>query len=111
MKYLGAINDTTDSKDVVTVEWVNKKLANYSPSGGTSSPVKSVDGMTGDVVTSAVQYIAQSLSDEEQIQARSNIGAGTSSFSGSYNDLTDKPVIPTVADVLAALPTWTGGSY
>lgn len=91
MKYLGAINDTADSKDVVTVEWVNKKLANYSPSGGTSSPVKSVDGMTGDVVTSAVQYITQSLSEEEQIQARNNIGAGTSSFSGSYNDLTDKP--------------------
>ena len=27
--------------------------------------------------------------------ARSAIGAGTSSFSGSYNDLSDKPVIPT----------------
>lgn len=29
-------------------------------------------------------------------QARQNLGAGTSDFSGSYNDLTDKPDIPTV---------------
>lgn len=39
----------------------------------------------------AVQYTAQSLSNEQKAQARTNIGAGTSSFSGSYNDLTDKP--------------------
>lgn len=31
-------------------------------------------------------------------QARANIGAGTSNFSGSYNDLSDKPMIPTVPD-------------
>ena len=39
----------------------------------------------------AVQYTTQSLSNEQKAQARTNIGAGTSSFSGSYNDLTDKP--------------------
>lgn len=39
----------------------------------------------------AVQYTSQSLSNEQKAQARTNIGAGTSSFSGSYNDLTDKP--------------------
>lgn len=39
----------------------------------------------------AVQYTAQTLSNEQKAQARANIGAGTSSFSGSYNDLTDKP--------------------
>lgn len=42
----------------------------------------------------AVQYVAQSLTDEQKAQARTNIGAGTSSFSGSYNDLADKPTIP-----------------
>jgi len=36
----------------------------------------------------------QGLTDTEKSNARSNIGAGTSSFSGSYNDLTDKPTIP-----------------
>lgn len=39
----------------------------------------------------AVLYIKQNLSDEQKTQARKNIGAGTSSFSGSYNDLDDKP--------------------
>lgn len=42
----------------------------------------------------AVLYTEQSLTDEQKAQARENIGAGTSSFSGSYNDLTDKPTIP-----------------
>lgn len=41
---------------------------------------------------SAVKYTtSQDLTDAQRQQARTNIGAGTSSFSGSYNDLTDKP--------------------
>ena len=44
----------------------------------------------------AVSTVAsQGLSDTEKSNARANIGAGTSSFSGSYNDLTNKPTIPT----------------
>ena len=44
----------------------------------------------------AVSTVAsQGLSDTEKSNARSNIGAGTSSFSGSYNDLSNKPTIPT----------------
>ena len=44
-----------------------------------------------------VKYSAsQSLTDTQKSTARANIGAGTSSFSGSYNDLTNKPTIPTV---------------
>lgn len=39
---------------------------------------------------------SQSLTDAQKTQARSNIGAGTSSFSGNYNDLSNKPTIPTV---------------
>lgn len=35
----------------------------------------------------------QELSIAEKAAARTNIGAGTSNFSGSYNDLTDKPDI------------------
>lgn len=37
----------------------------------------------------------QGLTDEEKTNARNNIGAGTSSFSGAYSDLTGKPTIPT----------------
>ena len=40
----------------------------------------------------------QRLTDAEKANARTNIGAGTSSFSGSYNDLTNKPTIPTVGN-------------
>ncbi len=34
---------------------------------------------------------SQTLTDDEKAQARENIGAGTSSFSGNYADLSDKP--------------------
>ena len=58
-------------------------------------PVKSVDGATGDVVTNAVKTTTQTLTDVQKQQARTNIGAGTSSFDGNYNSLTNKPTIPT----------------
>lgn len=41
--------------------------------------------------------------------ARSAIGAGTSSFSGSYNDLTDKPSIPSAYKLPAASASALGG--
>ena len=40
-------------------------------------------------------YGEMDLTDDQKTQARTNIGAGTSNFSGSFNDLTDKPTIPT----------------
>ena len=45
-------------------------------------------------------------------QVRTDIGAGTSSFSGSYNDLTDKPTIPTVESIVpsGAIIMWYGTS-
>ena len=58
-------------------------------------PVKSVDGATGNVVTNAVKTTVQTLTDAQKQQARENIGAGTSSFDGDYNSLTNKPTIPT----------------
>lgn len=35
--------------------------------------------------------LTENLTDSEKKEVRDNIGAGTSNFSGSYNDLTDKP--------------------
>lgn len=63
-----------------------------NPHGTTKSDV----GL-GDVGNfKAVSTVAsQKLSDDEKANARANIGAGTSSFSGSYNDLSNKPTIPT----------------
>lgn len=40
-----------------------------------NSPVKSVDGKTGAVVTEAVKYTSQTLTSAQQEQARTNIGA------------------------------------
>lgn len=45
---------------------------------------------TGDAAN-AVMYVPQSLTEAQRKQARNNIGAGTSSFSGSYTDLTNTP--------------------
>ena len=67
----------------------------YSTSNPPPYPVQSVDGATGDVVTNAVKTTTQTLTDTQKQQARTNIGAGTSSFDGDYNSLTNKPTIPT----------------
>lgn len=40
---------------------------------------------------------AQSLTDAQKANARSNIGAGNSSFSGNYNDLSNKPTLGTAS--------------
>lgn len=48
----------------------------------------------------AVLFSSQSLTDAQKTQARTNIGAGTSSFSGSYDDLTNKPDIPDMSTVI-----------
>ena len=50
---------------------------------------------------------AQSLTVGEQAQARSNIGAGTSSFSGAYGDLSSKP---TLGDAAAKNTGTTAGT-
>ena len=59
-----------------------------------SAPVISVDGETGDVTTNAIKSTQQNLSDAQKAQARTNIGAGTSSFDGNYSSLSGKPTIP-----------------
>ena len=47
-------------------------------------------------ISGAVRYdtASQGLTITQKANARTNIGAGTSSFSGNYNDLTNKPTIP-----------------
>lgn len=72
-------------------------------------PVKSVDGATGDVVTNAVKTTTQTLTDAQKQQARTNIGAGTSNFSGSYDDLSNKPTIPDPYTLPVANSTTLGG--
>lgn len=45
------------------------------------------------LLPSTVQYVSQTLNNAQKTQARTNIGAGTSNFSGSYNDLSNKPTL------------------
>lgn len=53
---------------------------------------------------SAVRYTtSQSLTDAQKEQARKNIGAGTSSFSGNYKDLADKPDIPPEVSIVQSI--------
>lgn len=81
----------------------------YSASNPPPYPVKSVDGATGAVTTNAVKTTTQSLTNAQKTQARTNIGAGTSSFSGSYDDLTNKPTIPDPYELPIANSTKLGG--
>ena len=92
--FSGSYNDLSDKPTIPSKTSDLTNDSNFITSSG--APVQSVDGSTGAVVTNAVKYnAAQGLSDAQKQQARTNIGAGTSSFSGSYNDLTNKPTIPT----------------
>lgn len=60
----------------------------------------------------AVSTVAsQGLSDTEKSNARANIGAGTSSFSGNYNDLSNKPSSMPASDVSAWAKASTKPSY
>lgn len=74
------------------------KVANvlqYSAENEPPYPVTSVDGAKGAVVLNDVKYIEQTLTEGQKAQARTNIGAGTSSFDGDYNSLSNKPIVDT----------------
>ena len=77
------------------------KTANdhYSNTSNPHSVTKAQVGLGNVGNFKAVSTVAsQGLSSTEQANARANIGAGTSSFSGSYNDLSNKPSIPAAAN-------------
>lgn len=81
----------------------------YSSSNPPPYPVTSVNGKAGTVTLGkgdvglgnvgnfkavSTETSSQGLNDTEKANARTNIGAGTSSFSGDYNDLANTPDIP-----------------
>ena len=75
--------------------------------GGTQIMVELADGLEmdennnikvvlNDTIAPYIKYsVAQDLTEEQKTIARSNIGAGSSGFSGSYVDLEQKPVLNT----------------
>lgn len=112
---------TTTAPGIVIVDGTTIQIQNGVISAVVAGGVTSFNGRTGAITPQAGDYTAsdvglgnvgnfkavstvanQGLSSTEQANARDNIGAGSSSFSGSYNDLTNKPDLKTVA---------TTGSY
>ena len=95
-----------DEFQYIDVLAVNSENGIYKISVNSDGNILTED-QDGNIVISgnsnSVRYdVAQSLTDEQKRTARTNIGAGTSSFSGSYNDLSNKPTLAKVA---------TSGSY
>ena len=56
--------------------------------------VKMTSITTDEIVKTGLAQSVLTLTDTEKTTARTNIGAGTSNFSGDYNDLTNKPSMP-----------------
>lgn len=75
-----------DPKDIATKEYVDSNI---------NTVKEQVAENNTDIMNKVDFKRNQYLSEAEKQQARNNIGAGTSNFSGSYNSLTDKPTIPT----------------
>lgn len=88
---VGAISEASDKVDasVEQVSKLNSQVTNLS---------NEVTGLNNSVTNTRNTYVStnnQSFTEEQKTRARNNIGAGNSSFTGSYNDLTNKPTIPT----------------
>ena len=54
-------------------------------------PGDNISNLYNDSVVSYTEDQSLKLTDDQKARARNNIGAGTSNFSGSYNDLRNKP--------------------
>lgn len=68
-------------------------------------------GVTWSTISGKPAVVAEGAT---QADARTAIGAGTSSFSGAYADLSGKPTIPdteAIQDVVGAMVTGAGGTY
>ena len=73
----------TDGDPYATQDWVADYVSQHGGGGS---------GSGNDPL--AVHVTPETWTSEQKTQARENIGAGTSNFSGSYTDLTNKPTIP-----------------
>lgn len=96
--YIGYASDQVDGTFVVGSLLGTNYASGLAIGGGSGNLLwkGTKVATTSDIPTDYVKYTAQTLTDGQKSQARSNIGAGTSNFSGNYNDLSNKPTIPTV---------------
>lgn len=91
--YIGYASDQVDGTFVVGSLLGTNYASGLAIGGGSGNLLwkGTKVATTSDIPTDYVKYTAQTLTDGQKSQARSNIGAGTSNFSGNYNDLTNKP--------------------
>lgn len=95
----------------VTDDQLAQAIADYMEQHPITAPVTSVNTQTGDVVLTASDVGAISTESDPVFTASPAHGIssadieswnGKSDFSGSYNDLSDKPTIPTVPTNVSA---------
>ena len=93
---IGDGNTNVNSLSFLDENFVFKTTTiNSKPLSGNITLTKTDLGLGNVGNFKAVSTIAnQGLTSSEKNAARANIGAGTSSFSGDYDDLTNKPTIP-----------------
>lgn len=91
--YIGYASDQVDGTFVVGSLLGTNYASGLAIGGGSGNLLwkGTKVATTSDIPTNYVKYTAQTLTDAQKSQARSNIGAGTSNFSGNYNDLSNKP--------------------
>lgn len=86
------IKDASVENDTLTIKKANGLIISFQGGSG-SGAVSSVNGKTGDVQLNANDVGA--------------LPSDTPLFSGNYNDLSNKPTIPTTASQVNALPNTT----
>lgn len=113
---IAAIEQQIATKQDKLINGVNIKTVNGKSILGEGNI--EIEGVAGDVdTTTCIKYVAQELTDEQKAQARENIGAleqeslASVATSGSYNDLEDKPNIPTESTVSGWGFTKNAGTY
>lgn len=94
---LGNVDNTADAdKPVSTAQQtaLSKKVDKVDSKGlSTNDYTTAEKNKLAGLPTDSVRYGSQTLTEAQKSQARSNIGAGTSSFSGAWSDLSGKPNI------------------
>lgn len=85
------------------------KVVQVKADGSGFDFVAPVTAPTADTLAGATDTGKSLLKATDAAAARKAIGAGTSSFSGSYDDLTNKPAIPAVYTLPAATAAALGG--
>lgn len=92
---LGNVDNTADLDKPIstaTQNALNEKVDKVSGKGLSTNDYTSAEkNKLAGLATDTVRYGEQSLTQAQKSQARSNIGAGTSDFDGTWNSLSGKP--------------------